>query len=213
MSAGKEAAKVMRREQIIDAAEKLFFTKGFERSTMDDVAGTAHFSKRTVYAYFSSKEQLNFEVMIRGYRLLIAMLKKEEQKWAEGHIDSRLEQMAIALYTFSKEYPGYFSAIFSYENAEADFQEDIPDQSLKECYALGEEVFGMLTRLIREGQAGGLYRKELDPVKAALVLWSCMDGIFNTSKVKAGYIQSMHHTSPDSVVAYALQMLIRCIKK
>jgi AcrR family transcriptional regulator len=47
---------------------------------MDDVAKEAEFSKRTVYVYFNSKEQIYFEVMIRGYRLLINMLKNDLQE-------------------------------------------------------------------------------------------------------------------------------------
>lgn len=176
---------------------------------MDDVAAVAHFSKRTVYAYFPSKEQLNFEVMIRGYRLLITMLKKEEQIWEKGN---RLERMANTLYTFSQKYPEYFAAIFSYENSDNDFREDIPDQSRNECYALGEEVFGMLTGIIRDGQAARRYKHDLDPVKTALVLWSCMAGVFNTSRVKASYIQNTHHISPDDLVSYAFQMMIQSIK-
>lgn len=197
---------------MIDAAEKLFFSKGYERSTMDGIAREAHFSKRTVYVYFNSKEQLYFEVMIRGYRQLITMLKKEEKKAGARHADDKLEQMAITFYQFSKDFPDYFIAIFSYENGEIDFQKGIPDQSREECYKLGEEVFSMLTRLLREGQTEGLFRNELDPVKTAIVLWSCMVGVFNTAKVKANYIQNYHLTSPDGLVAGAFQMMIRSIQ-
>lgn len=59
---------------------KSFFTRGYDNTTMDDVAKEAEFSKRTVYVYFNSKEQIYFEVMIRGYRLLINMLKNDLQE-------------------------------------------------------------------------------------------------------------------------------------
>ncbi|GGL64469.1 TetR/AcrR family transcriptional regulator [Sporolactobacillus putidus] len=204
--------KTMRRNKIINAAEKLFFSKGYERSTMDDIAREAHFSKRTVYAYFNSKEQLHFEVMIRGYRQLIAMLKKEGKKTNDRPADGRLEQMADTFYQFSTDFPDYFAAIFSYENGESDFQKGIPDQSREECYKLGEDIFGMLTGLLREGQEEGIFRNDLDPVKTAIVLWSCMVGVFHTSKVKANYFQNYHHTSSKDLFSGAFQMMIRSIQ-
>jgi len=43
-----------REEQIINAAEKVFFERGFDNSTMDDVAGAAELSKGALYTYFKN---------------------------------------------------------------------------------------------------------------------------------------------------------------
>ncbi len=48
----------MKEKQIIDSARKLFNTKGFKKVSMDEIAKEARVTKRTVYAYFSSKEKL-----------------------------------------------------------------------------------------------------------------------------------------------------------
>lgn len=71
----KRQEKEIKRQDIIDAAERVFFTNGYKNSSMDAVAKEAEFSKRTVYVYFSSKEQIYYEIMIRGYRLLLSMLE------------------------------------------------------------------------------------------------------------------------------------------
>ena len=55
--------KMIKRNDIILAAEKVFFKKGYLNATMDDVTKEAGFSKRTIYKYFNSKEQLYFEIM------------------------------------------------------------------------------------------------------------------------------------------------------
>ena len=67
----KRQEKEIRRKDIVDAAERVFFSKGFENASMDEVAKEAEFSKRTVYIYFNSKEQIYFEIMIRGNLMLI----------------------------------------------------------------------------------------------------------------------------------------------
>ena len=104
----------MRRSDIIEAAERIFFTKGYDLATMDDVAKEAEFSKRTIYVYFNSKEQIYFEIMIRGYRLLIGMLKADLEKVKASNAIEKIKQMAETLYKFSCDYPEYFKAIMEY---------------------------------------------------------------------------------------------------
>ena len=47
-----------KREAILAAAARLFAQKGYEATTMDDVAGAAGVSKATLYRYITSKEEL-----------------------------------------------------------------------------------------------------------------------------------------------------------
>ncbi|MFX1452616.1 MAG: TetR/AcrR family transcriptional regulator, partial [Promethearchaeota archaeon] len=52
----REREKEQRREDIIDAAEKLFLTQGFENTTMKQIANEAEYSKGTLYNYYKSKD-------------------------------------------------------------------------------------------------------------------------------------------------------------
>ena len=55
---GHDRRKAERRDQIIAAAARVFFEKGFSRTSMDDVLNTVGGSKRTLYQHFPSKEEL-----------------------------------------------------------------------------------------------------------------------------------------------------------
>jgi AcrR family transcriptional regulator len=55
-------AEMERRLRILDAATGLFDARGFEGTTTDDIAATAGVTKRTLYRYVGSKEQLLFEI-------------------------------------------------------------------------------------------------------------------------------------------------------
>ena len=48
----------MKGEKILNAAKKLFTNYGFKRVSMDEIASEAGVTKKTVYTYFSSKEEL-----------------------------------------------------------------------------------------------------------------------------------------------------------
>lgn len=53
-----------RRQAILDAAEQIFQQVGFERASMAQICSEVGFSKATLYSYFTSKEELFFEVMM-----------------------------------------------------------------------------------------------------------------------------------------------------
>ena len=52
----REREKQKRRQEIIDAAEKVFFTKGYDKVTMDEIAQKAEVNKALLYYYFKNKE-------------------------------------------------------------------------------------------------------------------------------------------------------------
>jgi AcrR family transcriptional regulator len=54
-----------KRRQILDGARSAFLHSGFDGASMNDIVREAGVSKGTLYAYFSSKEDL-FEAIIRG---------------------------------------------------------------------------------------------------------------------------------------------------
>ena len=48
----------VRKNEILDAAESLFVTKGFEKATVNDVLEAVNIAKGTFYYYFKSKEDV-----------------------------------------------------------------------------------------------------------------------------------------------------------
>jgi AcrR family transcriptional regulator len=45
----KNRERLNRKIDILNAAERIFYKKGFEYSTMDDIAKEAEFTKKTIY--------------------------------------------------------------------------------------------------------------------------------------------------------------------
>lgn len=213
VSERKQREKEIRRNDIIEAAERVFFSKGYSTSTMDDVAKEAEFSKRTVYVYFKSKEQLYFEIMIRGWKLLNTMLEEELSKLLDGNSLQRLRQIGTTLFTFSQLQPNYFEAIVEYETSERDFEKGITNQSREECYAEGEKILRFLMTILQQGVEEGSIRKDLDLLNTALILWSSTIGVFNVAKKKANYIKYYHHRNSEELIPEALELLLTSISK
>src|SRR5689334_21709407 len=53
------------REAILDATDRLLARSGYRHMTMDDIAREAGFSRRAIYTYFSSKEEVGLSSIDR----------------------------------------------------------------------------------------------------------------------------------------------------
>jgi AcrR family transcriptional regulator len=84
-----------RREQLIEIGRKLFADKGFEGTTVEEIAAKAGVSKPVVYEHFGGKEGLYAVVVDREIRKLLDGITGALT--SEGHARVLLEQAALAL--------------------------------------------------------------------------------------------------------------------
>jgi len=60
----KERERLRHRQEILAAALRLFAAKGFHQVSMQEIAAAAEFGTGTLYHFFSSKEDLFFELLV-----------------------------------------------------------------------------------------------------------------------------------------------------
>jgi AcrR family transcriptional regulator len=68
--------KEMRRNAILDAAEKRFAREGFHVTTLEEVAADVEISKATIYLYFKNKEELFFSILEEKFDQYIQSIGK-----------------------------------------------------------------------------------------------------------------------------------------
>jgi AcrR family transcriptional regulator len=59
----RERERIRHRQEIMDAAIRVFARRGFAAATLDEIAQEAEFSKGTLYLYFPSKEDILFNIL------------------------------------------------------------------------------------------------------------------------------------------------------
>ncbi len=89
-----------RREQLLDVGRTLFAERGFEATSIEEVATRASVSKPVVYEHFGGKEGLYAVVVDREMRTL---LERVTGALTGGHPRELLEQAALALLTYVEE--------------------------------------------------------------------------------------------------------------
>lgn len=87
--------KFLTEQTIVQHAEELFSRKGYENTTMDTLAGSCEYTKRTIYRYFTCKEDLYFAVLLYGHERLLEAIRNENQKGNTGFEKIKLSYKAF----------------------------------------------------------------------------------------------------------------------
>ena len=98
-----------RREQIVDAALKLFADRGYHGTTIGDVCDTLGVGKGVVYWYWRSKEALFSEIL---QRTLLAL--RRDQQARVGTVEDPVERIELGIRAsidFFRKNPGYLEMI------------------------------------------------------------------------------------------------------
>ena len=175
----KEREKEQRRNDIIDAARKLFADKDFDEVSMDEIAREVGLGKGTLYLYFKNKESLYFAVTLRGTRIWAEMVKKEVKKGNTG-----LEKLILyenANRGFSNKYPDYFRLLYSPTSIKKQFDMDKMNSSeeFQEERKLFKEIMFIGIDSIQKGIDDGEIRPDVNPVEAAILLSVIFNGNVN----------------------------------
>lgn len=74
----KERERIFRRKEIMEAAVKFFADKGYNSTTLEEIAGTAEFGKGTLYNYFQGKEEIYKAIVDDVIENLETIVKKAD---------------------------------------------------------------------------------------------------------------------------------------
>jgi len=80
----REKEKDNRKKLILKSARALFFKKGFNNVTVDEIAKASELGKGSIYLYFNSKEEIYAQILLKdidNFNQHIAVLFEEKRQW------------------------------------------------------------------------------------------------------------------------------------
>ena len=80
MPKGSPELTEARREEIINACEKLYQTMSFKEITIKEIGNATSFTRTSIYNYFQTKEEIFLALLKREYELWIASLKETMER-------------------------------------------------------------------------------------------------------------------------------------
>jgi len=99
----KEKEKLARRALIIDAAEKEFATKPFQKVTMRDIAKRAGISAALIYRHFPDQQSLFAEAFMRGINQVFEKIFIRIDESPDGAIEQVISDF-IEYFTLNDQY-------------------------------------------------------------------------------------------------------------
>lgn len=88
-------------DEIVLAAAKVFFEKGYEGASLQDIASAVGLLKGSIYYYIDTKEDLLFELVMRAQKVWRAVLE-EDEVLAASSAPARIREF-IVRWTLLKE--------------------------------------------------------------------------------------------------------------
>lgn len=157
------------KDRILKKAEEMFMKFGFARITMEELATNLGISKKTLYKYYSGKEQLlkeivsgikcNTETYIDTLMSMNELDFTEKLKLLMDHIGTNAAKMRGPL-------------IEELQRCHPLIWNDIAEFRRKGAY-------DKFSKLIREGVKKGSFRKDIDKEIIVLVYLNAISGILN----------------------------------
>lgn len=163
-----------RRNEIINAAEKLYFANDYDNVTMDEIANEAEVNKALLYYYFQNKEALFFAVHHRICKDLHDLHLKCFLLNTDGL--SKLKAMGQSVFEFAKKYPDHFR-LYSYARSER--FADTDNEDAKKSTELFAEMWNYEIEAFNQGKKEGIIRKDIDSVEMSIYLSLISMGALN----------------------------------
>jgi TetR/AcrR family transcriptional regulator len=157
---------------ILDAAERLFLTRGFEGTTIEQLAGQADVAVGSIYGHFGGKEGVYAALVGRALELDARYCDKG---WASGTDPvGRLVGIGEGYLRFARDHPGHFR-LFRFPPAGGPTGGAAATAAAQVASRVSCEVDRMAGAL-REAIGEGTVRA-VDPDRAAVFLWAAWDGV------------------------------------
>ena len=152
--------KIRDRDQIIDVAARLFVEKGFDATSLDDIASEIGTARSALYYYVSGKAELRSLIQIRRVHVLV-----EECEAIVASNGTAARKLAALVHThlghFERHYPE--SRGWSFITTES----MVHDKSSEELHAEQRRVHGAFRAVIEQGVRSGEL-STVDPSVAAM---------------------------------------------
>ena len=165
----RDREREMRRQHIVEAAERVFLERGAVNATMGDVAAAAELSKGTLYLYFASKDELYVAMSARTLEMLVEQVDAATPDAAAGTGLEALTAMMGAHQTFVRRHPERLQILLAW--MASGFHADPDAGAYSEYLEMTAAIMQRAVAMVVRGQQDGSVRAELEPMHTVMQMW------------------------------------------
>jgi AcrR family transcriptional regulator len=157
--------------RIMDSAERLFSTKGFNGTSMNDIVRESGFSKGAIYGHFESKERLFLSLWERQTVVGIGQLRQMFSP-DESAVDKLLKVAAMTMVS-SCDCPREVGRMQMEFMVVASRMESLAPDMQKRY----ETIHTFIREMFDEGIEKGEFKEDLDSQALTSILFAALDGL------------------------------------
>lgn len=207
MARRKKQPQSVHRKNILEIAEKLFFEKGIENTSMNDIARGSGYSKASLYVYFKDKEELIAVLVLESMEKLYEYLSKAVN--GKGDFYHRYLEICEALFQYHSEYPLYSQMALMNINIDFEGTEFLPEE--RETFRVGEKINELLWKFFRDGIELGVIKRDVNIAQMTFTMWGMLTGVIQLSFNKKEYITKMIQMQQKDFLERSFMLLYRAI--
>ena len=200
----KQALTEFHRGSILAAAERLFAEKGTEKTTMDDIAREAEYSKATLYVYFQSKEEIINAILLSGMVLLKKKLHEaveSAQDWNQAY-----EALYRAIVKFYDENPTAYDAATGIMPLARNMDEN--QKGIADIQRVAGEIDAEMAQFLARGIEAGVVHTPFSPMETVLLFWAALSGIIHTADFRQRHIEHLLGISREEYLDHGAKLLL-----
>ncbi len=203
----RELNKAKKETAFINAAERLFKQKGFEGTSIDEVVKEAGLTKRTLYQYFLSKEDLYFAVALKGAKKLF--LASEEAIAAGGSALEKIHLANMAHLHFYLDDIGMFK-ILNYKPANQQNCDASPH--FQQIARYDGMRMALLMNLVDIGKVDGSIKTDVDMKKAIFFAFFSAFSLLYTISSTDKSVWTMLELDEAEYLNFSFDLIINAIR-
>jgi AcrR family transcriptional regulator len=197
----KKDEREHRINDILECAKEVFYSKGYLKATMDEIALKARISKPTIYYYFKSKDVLFFSLILPVFENIHKELGRIEESLASSRYE---DGAALAKDLFDSYYRIYLEFPMRFRIVQLSLQTGLTwklDGAVREdLYERARNNFRLLRKIMSAAMEKGHFRKT-NPYGLADLLWGQIVGIIQLEDVKSNHKADNKHLQPTLALA------------
>lgn len=159
------------RERILAAAQKLFVAKGFEKTSIRNIAETIEYSPATIYLYFADKNAIFFELHNRIFKKFLAQFEAVANADVASPME-RLHLLGRKYIEFGLNNPEYYELMFIMSTP----MEHLEKVEETEGWQAGLNSHAHLEKIVAACMDAG-YLQGKSVRETALAMWAIVHGL------------------------------------
>ncbi|MCR9097624.1 MAG: TetR/AcrR family transcriptional regulator [bacterium] len=206
-SGERRGTSAEKRKLILDTAIQVFAEKGYPDTRISDIAKRAEIAYGLVYHYFKNKEEILDTIFMERWGEFIASVRAIAGD--DGPVEDKLRSIAEVILSAHRSRPEWVKIlIFEIRRSQR-----MLDRERMEGIA---ELFEAIAGILRDGQARGELRRDLDPEVACYIFVGGLDTVVTSrflalmpSDGATPEAEGAHHTHYVQLAHTVVELFVR----